>query len=126
MRPTPTQAPKRTGISAGALLMTFATYLTYGVGIITNAVIARGLSPSDFGRYAYVIYMSGVLVIISNNGLTTSGIRFVAEMLGGESLRGAQRIHRYLQRLSDISQLLVLAAFVAIVLLIRPTDWQTQ
>jgi O-antigen/teichoic acid export membrane protein len=126
MRPTPTQAPKRTGIGTGALLMTFATYLTYGVGIITNAVIARGLSPSDFGRYAYVIYISGVLVIISNNGLTTSGIRFVSEMLGGESLSGAQRIHGYLRRLSDLSQLLVLAVFVAIVLLVRPIDWQTQ
>jgi O-antigen/teichoic acid export membrane protein len=126
MRLSPHQVPARTGVAAGVLLMTIATYLTYGVGIVTNAVIARGLTPGDFGRYAYCLYISAILVVISNNGLTTSGIRFVAESLGANSLGSAQRTHGYLRRLSDYSQCAVLAAFVIIALLVRPLDWRTN
>jgi O-antigen/teichoic acid export membrane protein len=124
MRPHSSKIPARTGLAAGVLLMTIATYLTYGVGVVTNAIIARGLAPADFGRYAFAVYISGVLVVISNNGLTTSGIRFIAESIGAGSLQAAQRTHGYLRRLSDYSQTAVLAVFLIGALIIRPLDWR--
>lgn len=126
MRSPPPQSPARTGLATGVLLMTIATYLTYGVGVVTNAIIARGLAPADFGRYVFAVYISGVLVVISNNGLTTSGIRFIAESLGADSLHAAQRTHGYLKRLSNYSQFAVLAVFLISALVIRPIDWRSS
>jgi O-antigen/teichoic acid export membrane protein len=124
MRSLPQEAPARTGLAAGVLLVTIATYLTYGVGIISNAIIARGLAPADFGRYVYVVWISGLLVVISNNGLTTSGIRFVAELLGAGSVEAAQRTHGYLKRLSHYCECAVLIGFAVVALIIRPMDWR--
>jgi O-antigen/teichoic acid export membrane protein len=119
-----TGAPARTGLATGVMLVTMATYLTYAVGVISNAMVARGLGPVDFGRYVYVVWISGLLVVLSNNGLTTSGIRFVAELLGADSVEAAQRTHGYLNRLSHYSQSAVLIGFAAIALVIRPADWR--
>jgi O-antigen/teichoic acid export membrane protein len=126
MSSIPNKVPVRTGVVAGVMLVTLATYLTYGVGIISNAIIARGLAPLDFGRYVYVIYISGILVILSNHGLTTSGIRFVAELLGAGSVEAAQRTHGYLRRLGRYSEGAVLLGFVAVALIVRPTDWRAD
>jgi O-antigen/teichoic acid export membrane protein len=117
-------APAPTGLAKGVALITVATYLTYAAGLITNAFIARGLSTSDFGRYSYVVWLCGWLVLVINNGLTTSGIRFVAELLGADSVEGARRTHGYLLRLSRFFEVAVLAAFVVGAVLIKPQDWQ--
>jgi O-antigen/teichoic acid export membrane protein len=106
------------------LLVTVATYITYAAGLLTNAIIARGLGPADFGRYSYVVWLCGWLVLIINNGLNTSGIRFVAELLGAGSTEAAQRTHGYLKRLSRYSECVALAGFAALAWIIRPADWR--
>jgi O-antigen/teichoic acid export membrane protein len=63
-------------------------------------------------------------VLIINNGLTTTGIRYVAELLGAGSVEAAQRTHGYLKRLSRHSEWVVLAAFAAVALIVRPADWR--
>jgi O-antigen/teichoic acid export membrane protein len=120
----PDKAPVPTGLASGVLIVTVGTYLTYAFGLLSNAIVAHGLAPADFGRYAYVVWLCGWLVLATNNGLTTSGIRFVAESLGGGSLHNAQRTHGYLRRLSRYSELVVLAAFTAVAWVIRPAEWQ--
>ena len=55
----------RVAAAKAAALMTGSTYISYGLGIIVSALIARDLGPADFGRYAYVVWMSGVLVVIA-------------------------------------------------------------
>src|SRR5450755_1712015 len=124
MSSSPRQAPAPTGLAAGVLLVTIATYLTYAVGLLNNAIIARGLGPTDFGRYSYVIWLCGWLVLIINNGLTTSGIRFVAEQLGAGSVESAQRVHGYLLRLSHYSEWVVLGGFAIAAWLIHAADWR--
>jgi O-antigen/teichoic acid export membrane protein len=94
------------------------------MGLLSNAIVARGLAPADFGRYAYVVWLCGGLVLLINNGLTTSGIRFVAELLGTGSLQAAQRTHGYLRRLSLYSECVVLVGFVAVAWSIRPVEWR--
>jgi hypothetical protein len=65
-----------------AFLVTGSTYASYAFGLITSALIARGLGPDDFGSYAYVIWLTGLLIMLGNNGLAISGIRFVSESHG--------------------------------------------
>ena len=68
-----------------ALQMTGSTYVIYAAGLVVSALIARSIGPEQFGRYSYLVWLAGVLILISNNGLTTSGIRFVSECLGRDS-----------------------------------------
>jgi O-antigen/teichoic acid export membrane protein len=124
MRSPPREAPARASLATGVMLITVATYLTYSVGLVSNAIIARGLAPVDFGRYAYVVWLCGWLVLIINNGLTTSGIRFVSELLGAGSVEAAQRTHGYLLRLSRFSEWLVLVGFAVVAFVVRPQEWR--
>ncbi len=122
--PRADRAPVPTGIASGVLIVTVATYLTYAIGLLSNAIVARGLAPADFGRYSYVVWLCGWLVLLINNGLTTSSIRFVAEALGAGSLHNAQRTHSYLRRISRYSELIVLSVFLVVVWIIRPAEWR--
>ena len=62
-----------------ALQMTGSTYVIYATGLLVSALIARSVGPADFGRYSYLVWLAGVLIMVGNNGLTTSAIRFVSE-----------------------------------------------
>jgi O-antigen/teichoic acid export membrane protein len=119
------KVPRRTSITTGVLVVTIATYLTYAIGLLSNAIVARALDPADFGRYSYLVWLCGWLVLLINNGLTTSAIRFVAELLGSGSLPAAQRAHGYLSRLSRYSEALVLIGFAALAWIIRPAEWRS-
>jgi O-antigen/teichoic acid export membrane protein len=125
MTPLGDKIPRRTSITTGVLVVTIATYFTYAIGLLSNAIVARALVPADFGRYSYVVWLCGWLVLLINNGLTTSGIRFVAELLGRDSLPAAQRAHGYLSRLSHYSEGLVLIGFAALAWIIRPAEWRS-
>jgi O-antigen/teichoic acid export membrane protein len=123
MPPSPPAAPRRSGLAAGILLMTLATYVAYAVGLASNAFIARGLTPVDFGRYSFVVWLSGWLVLTINNGLTTTGIRFISELVGGGSVESARRTHGYLLRLSRYFEVAVLASTALVLWIISPEDW---
>jgi O-antigen/teichoic acid export membrane protein len=114
----------RSGMAIGILLVTGATYVTYAVGLLSNAIVARGLSAADFGRYAYVVWLCGWLVVITNNGLTTTGIRFIAELRGAGAADDARSAHGYLKRLGVASEWIVLAGFGCAVWIINPVDWR--
>ena len=103
-----------------ALLMTGSTYIAFAIGLVVNALIARHLGPRDYGHYAYVVWLVGVLTIVANNGLTTTGIRFVAEALGQD--RDARPIHRWLARWQWVALVAVLAAFLAGHVALLPAD----
>ena len=107
-----------------ALLMTGSTYVAYAAGLVASMLVARGLGPADFGRYAYLIWLSGVLVLLMNHGLTTSAIRFVSESLGRDDLAGAQALHRWFQKRQGWSILLIGALFLLGVPILKPAGWE--
>jgi O-antigen/teichoic acid export membrane protein len=112
------------GLAVGVLVITASTYLTYALGLIVNVVVARSLGPADFGRYVYVVWLSGWMVLLINNGLTTSAIRFVSEMLGTGAPRAARRAHGHLLRLSHRAEVVVLGVFAVASLVVRPVQWE--
>ena len=107
-----------------ALLSTGSTYVVYAAGLVTSMLIARGLGPADYGRYAYLVWLSGMLVLLMNHGLTTSAIRFVSESLGRDSRVDAQAVHRWFQKRQGWSLAVVGAIFLAALPVLRPAGWE--
>jgi len=106
-----------------ALLMTGSTYVAYATGLVISTLIARSLGPADYGRYAYLIWLSGVLVILMNNGLTTSAIRFLSETLGRNDPDGTRRLHGWFKRWQWWSILGISIVFAACLPWLKPAGW---
>lgn len=103
--------------------MTGSTYVSYALGMLASIVIARSLGPEDFGRYSYVVWLAGLLVVLANNGITTTAIRFVSESLGRGAGDDAARVHAWLARRQLASALLVAGGFLALLPQFMPTGW---
>jgi O-antigen/teichoic acid export membrane protein len=114
----------REDILGSALLMTGATYINYGSGILASLVIARSLGPAEYGQYAYLVWLSGLLVALFNHGLTTTAITFISERLGGQDRRGAAVVHSWLNRQRKYSIAIVAIAFAIAIPFVRPAGWQ--
>lgn len=106
-----------------AALITGATYVTYALGLVVGAVIARDLGPVHFGQYAYVVWLSGMMVLFVNHALTTSGIRFVSESLGRSDRPAASNIHGWLTRWHRWSALVILLPAMLALTLLKPAGW---
>ncbi|MEO5883677.1 MAG: polysaccharide biosynthesis C-terminal domain-containing protein [Caldimonas sp.] len=106
-----------------ALLLSGSTYVSFFFGLIVSAIIARAVGPEDFGRYAYVVWITGVLASIANNGLNTTGIRFVSESLGRDSEEGAKSVHGWLRRRQYWCLAATALSFLAAIPWIVPADW---
>lgn len=113
----------RNSLVRSALIVTGATYVTYVSGLIINTLIARGLGPDDFGRYSYVVWLSGIVVIFCTNGLTTTGIKFVAENLGRDDDHGASRVYWLLRRYFRASLAIVAVGMLVAAPFVRPAGW---
>ena len=109
-----------------ALFITAATYVTTVMGLVVSTIIARHLGPDDFGKYSYLIWMSGLLVVFCNHGLGISGIRFVSEYMGRAQEQLARQIHGWLHKWQQISTLLVLLVFTAASWWIPMAGWEYQ
>lgn len=102
-------------------IVTFAGYFELAVGLLSGIVIARTLGPSDYGHYAYAVWLCGVLVIFTNNALTSSSIKFLAELRGSAQPELAHVLMHKFQRWQMITGLLALIGFAAYSL-IQPMD----
>ena len=113
----------RVAAAKAAALMTGSTYISYGLGIVVSALIARDLGPADYGRYAYVVWMSGVLVVIACAAFNTTAIRFISECTGRDEPALARAIHHRIRSVLWIGIATTAAGFVAMTLLDPPTGW---
>ena len=116
----------RLATAKAALLMTGSTYVSFFFGLVVSALIARAVGPEDFGRYAYIVWISGVLVQIGNNGLNTTGIRFISESLGRGSKRTARSVHGWLLRLQYLCLIAVAVGFLVTMPLTIPKGWNAN
>src|SRR5690606_38821541 len=104
-------------------LMTGSTYINYAVGLLISVLIARAVGPDAFGGYSYVVWLSGVLVVLANNGLNTTGIRFISESLGRNEPQAAREVHGWLLRRQHLCMAIMAIAFVACIPLLEPAGW---
>jgi O-antigen/teichoic acid export membrane protein len=106
-----------------AFLMTGSTYVSFALGMLVSALIARSLGPEEFGRYAYLVWLSGLLVMVANNGLTTTVIRFVSESIGRNQHVVAGDVHGWLLRAQHLSLVAVAITFVLVLEWTLPAGW---
>jgi len=113
----------RVAAAKAAALMTGSTYIAYGLGIIVSALIARDLGPADYGRYAYVVWMSGVLVVIACAAFNTTAIRFISECTGRDETAQARAVHHRIRSKLWIGIAATAAGFVVMTLVDPPAGW---
>lgn len=107
-------------------LVAMASYVEAAVGLLAGVLIARTLGPTDYGHYAFGIWMCGALIMAGNNALPGSAIKFLAEARGASRNELAAALVRRFLRLQYTSSGLVLGIF-AIAMVIRPvSDWAEQ
>lgn len=63
-------------------MLSIATYPELALGLLQGVVIARSLGRAEFGHYAFAPWACGTLITLSNNALTMSSIKLIAEARG--------------------------------------------
>src|SRR5690606_29794999 len=111
------------GAIRGAMMVMGSTYVTYALGLLTSILVARTLGPDDFGRYSYIVWLAGMLIAFSNNGITTTAIRFVSESLGRGSPESSRRVHGWLWRRQLFCIALVAVVFLVVTPFSAPAGW---
>jgi O-antigen/teichoic acid export membrane protein len=106
-----------------AAIMTLSTYATIALGLVVSAVLARSLGPDDYGRYAYVLWIVGLLIALGNHGIPVTATRLISEALGTglPGLPGA--LQSRLKRSQWASVAVVAVAFLLLLPLFEPSGW---
>jgi O-antigen/teichoic acid export membrane protein len=113
----------RGAAAKAALLVTGSTYISFFFGLLASALIARGVGPEDFGRYSYVVWIAGILVVVANNGLTSTGLRFISESLGRDDPQRASAVHGWLKRRQHLGVAIASIGFGLTYAFTLPPDW---
>ena len=99
----------RDQVIRNTLFSSLGIYTEYFLGMLTSIIIARHLGPADFGAYSLVIWLVATGVVITNSGVASAIIKFVAELRGADRQAQIRPLLTWAWR--------VQGAFLAIVLL---------
>lgn len=105
-------------------MITGSTYITYASGLLVSAMVARALGPAAFGHYAYLVWISGLLNVLSNHGLTGTAIRFISESIGAGDAGSARRLHAWLLKVQRGSLAVVGICFLLALPFVQPSGMQ--
>lgn len=72
----------RDQVVRNTLFSSVGIYTEYILGMLTSIIIARHLGPAEFGSYSLVIWLVATGVVITNAGVSSAVIKFVAELRG--------------------------------------------
>jgi O-antigen/teichoic acid export membrane protein len=114
---------RRLAVLRSVGIVTVSTYIEYALGLLMSVWIARSLGPSEFGRYAFTIWLCGWLIVCSNHALTTSSTKFIAEADGMGDPGLASHLAARFSRIQTVSSLVVIGLFVLVGWLFRPSEW---
>lgn len=93
----------RDGALRNTMFSSVGIYTEYFLGMVAAILVARHLGPASYGVYGLFMWFVAIGVVITNSGITTGVIKFVAEARGtGQAgqivpvirrLQFAQRMH---------------------------------
>lgn len=113
----------RVTLLRNAALSTSVQYVESMVGIATGVLIARALGPTDYGHYAFAVWLCGWMLFAANNGINISAIRFVAEFRGSRQQSIAEALGATFLRWQTVCTIVILAVFVLVAMVKPPEDW---
>ncbi|WP_448101637.1 oligosaccharide flippase family protein [Luteibacter jiangsuensis] len=114
---------RRIAVLRSVGIVTVSTYIEYALGLLMSVWIARSLGPSDFGRYAFTVWLCGWLIVCSNHALTTSSTKFIAEADGMGDPALASHLAARFSRIQTISSVVVIGLFVLVGYVFQPSEW---
>ena len=113
-------------VTRNVLITSAGKYAEYFLALVSSVIVARGLGVDSYGVYAYIIYVCGWMIQISNISLPTTAIRFVAEARGRNQYKEAESVAGILLRHQTVSSLLVCGVFLTVIQFYRPEVLQGQ
>lgn len=116
----------KNSIVRNALISSAGKYGEYALALISSAIIARALGKVDYGTYAYIIWLCGWMIKLSNISLPTTVIRFIAESRGANQPEEGQKLAHKLAGRQSITTLIVCLAFLIAAHFYRPAAFADQ
>lgn len=110
---------QRASVARNTAYSSIGIYTEYVLGLLTSIAIARHLGPADLGIYSLVIWLSAVGVALTNSGISTAMIKFVAELRGSARPQLIAALVRHARRIQRWFFLGVLALGLTALLLLR-------
>lgn len=95
------------------LFSSVGIYTEYFLGLFATIMVARHLGPAGYGTYGLFMWFVAIGIAITNSGITTGAIKFIAELRGGER---SDLILATIGRLRRVQGLHMAAALVVSVL----------
>jgi O-antigen/teichoic acid export membrane protein len=90
-------------------------YFEYIIGLIISIIIARALGPDQFGVYSYLVKVAGICIILTNAGINTGAIKFIAEARAQNKEERIPAIYAYFHRIQIIKTAVVTGALLVLV-----------
>ncbi|RDI97043.1 hypothetical protein DVT68_18300 [Dyella solisilvae] len=116
-------ASRRLEVLRSVTIVSVSSYIEFALGLFVGVWIARALGPADFGRYAFTVWVCGLLIMFSNHALTTSSTKFIAEADGLGDPGAGSHIAWRLNRVQHASSAVVIGLFLLVLLVVRPVEW---
>ncbi len=99
------------------LFSSLGIYVEYSLGMLAAILIARHLGPHHYGIYGLFVWFAAIGVVVTNSGITTGVIKFIAELRGAEKEQLIVPVLSYLRRMQAWHLAVVLVSGLLLFLL---------
>ena len=82
MSVTPAARPRTLRVGGDFAALTGGWLVRAALGMLVSVLTARYLAPTDMGRYAFLVWLAGLLAVALSLGFPTTLTRYTAEALG--------------------------------------------
>jgi O-antigen/teichoic acid export membrane protein len=79
---SPTTGGRTRQVGADFAALTSGWLVRGALGLLASILTARALAPADLGRYAFLVWLAGLLAIALSLGFPTTVTRYTAEAVG--------------------------------------------
>jgi O-antigen/teichoic acid export membrane protein len=110
-------------LGADFAAMTGGFVVRAALGVLISVLTARYLRPDDMGRYAFLVWLAGLLAVVLSLGLPTTLTRYVAEAMGAGRPATAGALLRLVVRW-QLGLVLIAVTVIALTARAVPGAWR--
>lgn len=100
------------------LFSSMGIYIEYTLGMVAAVLIARELGPKHYGIYGLFIWFAAIGIVVTNSGITTGVIKFIAEFRGADTPQLIHPLLRWMRRVQAWHLVVVFAISMGLYLLL--------
>jgi len=110
-------------VGADFAAMTSGWMVRVALAVLISVLTARYLRPDEMGRYAFLVWLAGLLAVVLSLGLPTTLTRYTAEARGGRHPATAGALLALVVRW-QVAFVLAAAALLVVAALAVPGPWR--